>query len=200
MDKKILVTGGTGFIGSHTCVSLVNAGFIPVILDNLCNSEPSVIERLERITGIRPEFVEGDIRDRILLEKIFSQHDIAAVIHLAGLKAVGESVKLPIAYYENNVWGTLNLLQAMGEAHVKTFVFSSSATVYGEPRSMPIREDFPRSAFNPYGRSKLMVEDILEDLHHAEPGWNIARLRYFNPVGAHESGLIGENPTGIPNN
>ncbi len=200
MHKKILITGGTGFIGSHTCVSLVKAGYVPIILDNLCNSDQSVIDRLQKITGVRPEFIEGDIRDRVLLDDIFSRHDIKAAIHFAGLKAVGESVARPIAYYENNVWGTVNLLKAMARANVKTFVFSSSATVYGEPSSVPIREDFPRSAFNPYGRSKLMVEDILEDLHHAEPGWNIARLRYFNPVGAHESGLIGENPKGIPNN
>jgi len=196
----ILVTGGTGYIGSHTCVALAQAGHDLLIVDNLCNSRADVVDRLEALCGKRPRFIEGDVRDAGLLDRLFSAHPIAAVIHFAGLKAVGESVEKPLLYYDNNVHGTLQLLAAMRRAKVKTLVFSSSATVYGEPASVPIREDFPRSASNPYGRSKLIVEDILADLHAAEPVWRIARLRYFNPVGAHESGLIGEDPQGIPNN
>ena len=196
----ILVTGGTGFIGSHTCVALAAAGHDLLIVDNLCNSRVDVVGRLEALCGKRPEFVEGDVRDSVVLDEIFDRHPITAVMHFAGLKAVGESVAKPLEYYDNNVHGTLQLLAAMRRASVKTFVFSSSATVYGDPASVPIREDFPRSATNPYGRSKLIIEDILADLHHAEPDWRIARLRYFNPVGAHESGLIGEDPRGIPNN
>ncbi len=196
----ILVTGGTGYIGSHTCVALAQAGHGIVILDNLSNSRVSVIDRLESLCGKRPQFIEGDIRDTSLLDRIFAGHPIRAVMHFAGLKAVGESVEKPLAYYDNNVHGTLQLLAAMRRAGVKTLVFSSSATVYGDPASVPIREDFPRSATNPYGRSKLIIEDILADLALAEPGWRIARLRYFNPAGAHESGLIGEDPQGIPNN
>ena len=196
----ILVTGGTGYIGSHTCVALAQAGHKILILDNLCNSRLSVIDRLQILCGVRPGFVQGDVRDKSLLDKLFAKHPIDSVIHFAGLKAVGESVEKPLDYYDNNVRGTLELLAAMQEAKVKTLVFSSSATVYGDPASVPIREDFPRSATNPYGRSKLMIEDILADLHASEPGWRIARLRYFNPVGAHESGLIGEDPQGIPNN
>lgn len=198
--KSILVTGGTGYIGSHACVALAKAGFTATILDNLSNSHVAVLDRLERITGTRPEFVRGDIRDRELLERLFATRKFGAVMHFAGLKAVGESVEKPLEYYDNNVRGTLDLLAAMCAADVKTMVFSSSATVYGDPASVPIREDFPRSATNPYGRSKLMIEDILEDLHRSDGGWRIARLRYFNPVGAHESGLIGEDPQGIPNN
>jgi UDP-glucose 4-epimerase len=184
----ILVTGGTGYIGSHACVALAAAGHDLLILDNLCNSRADVADRLETLCGKRPDFVEGDVRDSVVLDRIFDRHPIAAVMHFAGLKAVGESVAKPLEYFDNNVHGTLQLLAAMRRASVKTFVFSSSATVYGDPASVPIREDFPRSATNPYGRSKLIIEDILADLHHAEPDWRIARLRYFNPVGAHESG------------
>lgn len=196
----ILVTGGTGYIGSHACVALALAGHELLILDNLCNSRGGVVDRLAAICGRRLGFVEGDVRDEALLDEVFDRHSIAAVMHFAGLKAVGESVAKPLEYYDNNVHGTLQLLAAMHRAQVRTLVFSSSATVYGDPASVPIREDFPRSATNPYGRSKLMIEDILADLHLAEPGWRIARLRYFNPVGAHESGLIGEDPRGVPNN
>jgi UDP-glucose 4-epimerase len=196
----ILVTGGTGYIGSHACVALAAAGHDLLILDNFCNSRVDVVDRLEALCGKRPDFVEGDVRDSAILDGIFDRHPITAVMHFAGLKAVGESVAKPLEYYDNNVHGTLQLLAAMRRASVKTFVFSSSATVYGDPASVPIREDFPRSATNPYGRSKLIIEDILADLHHAEPDWRIARLRYFNPVGAHESGLIGEDPLGVPNN
>lgn len=196
----ILVTGGTGYIGSHTCMALAQAGHDLLILDNLCNSRIDVVDRLEVLCGKRPTFIQGDIRDATSLDRIFASNPITAVMHFAGLKAVGESVKKPIEYYDNNVHGTLQLLAAMRRANVKTFVFSSSATVYGEPVSVPICEDFPRSATNPYGRGKLIVEDILADLCSAEPDWRIARLRYFNPVGAHESGLIGEAPQGIPNN
>jgi UDP-glucose 4-epimerase len=196
----ILVTGGAGFIGSHTCVVLAKAGHSIVIIDNLSNSRPSVIDRLERICGTRPNFVRGDIRDAAFLDLIFAEYHITAVIHFAGLKAVGESVEKPLKYYDSNVRGTLELLAAMRRANVKTLVFSSSATVYGDPASVPIREDFPRSPTNPYGRSKLIIEEILKDLQRAEPDWRIANLRYFNPAGAHESGLIGEDPQDIPNN
>jgi UDP-glucose 4-epimerase len=197
----ILITGGTGYIGSHTCVALAQAGYDDiVILDNLSNSRARVIDRLEALCGKRPRFIEGDVRDAALLDRIFADFPVQAVIHFAGLKAVGESVAKPLEYYDNNVRGTLELLAAMRRAGVGTMVFSSSATVYGDPASVPIREDFPRSSTNPYGRSKLIIEDILADLYGAEPGWRIARLRYFNPVGAHESGLIGEDPQGIPNN
>lgn len=200
INETILVTGGTGFIGSHACVSLAHAGHELVILDNLCNSRADVIDRLATICGKRPAFVQGDVRDASTLDHIFAEHSISAVIHFAGLKAVGESSQKPLEYYDNNVTGTLQLLAAMNRAAVKILVFSSSATVYGDPASVPIREDFPRSATNPYGRSKLIVEDILADLHKADSQWRIARLRYFNPVGAHESGLIGETPQGTPNN
>ena len=200
MPKKILLTGGAGFIGSHTFIALVNAGYVPVIFDNFCNSNPKVLHRLQQITGVIPEHIDGDVRDAGALDAAFAQHAITAVLHFAGLKAVGESVDKPLDYYDNNVNGTLVLLASMRRANVTTLVFSSSATVYGDPAFTPIREDFPLSATNPYGRSKLMVEEILGDLHKAEPHWNIARLRYFNPAGAHESGLIGEDPQGIPNN
>ena len=196
----ILLTGGAGYIGSHTAVSLLDAGHEVVVLDNLCNSSRLALERIATICGTAPGFVEGDVRDAALLDRLFAEHPIRAVMHFAGLKAVGESVEKPLEYYDNNVRGTLELLAAMRRAGVRTIVFSSSATVYGDPASVPIREDFPRSATNPYGRSKLMIEDVLADLHRAEPGWNVARLRYFNPVGAHASGLIGEDPRGIPNN
>lgn len=197
---QVLVTGGAGYIGSHCYVALIEAGWQPLILDNLSNASPAVIDRIERITGQKPGFIEGDVRDSALLDDIFSSHEITGVIHFAALKAVGESVSKPLEYYDNNVHGTLTLLATMRRAGVKTFVFSSSATVYGEPDLLPITEDFPRSAANPYGGSKLAVENILADLAHAEPDWRIARLRYFNPVGAHESGLIGEDPLGVPNN
>ncbi|WP_131111415.1 UDP-glucose 4-epimerase GalE [Sulfuricystis thermophila] len=193
-----LVTGGLGYIGSHTAVELLAAGHRVRIIDNLSNSKPAVLERISEITGSRPEFVRGDIRDRTALRAALKGCD--AVIHFAGLKAVGESVTQPLRYYDNNVSGSITLFETMAETGVKTVVFSSSATVYGDPVSVPIREDVPLSATNPYGRSKLMIEDILRDLHRAEPDWKIALLRYFNPVGAHPSGRIGEDPNGIPNN
>lgn len=196
----ILVTGGTGYIGSHTCVALAQAGRELLILDNLSNSRDDVIDRLAMLCGKRPLFIVGDIRDAAILDCLFADYPITAVMHFAGLKAVGESVEKPLTYYDNNVHGTIQLLAAMSRAGVRNFVFSSSATVYGDPASVPIREDAPRSATSPYGRSKLIIEDILADLHHAEPDWRIARLRYFNPIGAHESGMIGEDPQGVPNN
>lgn len=196
----ILVTGGTGYIGSHTVVELLGRGETVLILDNLCNSSLKVLDRIETIAGRRPAFVKADIRDLGALQAVFRDHHIDSVLHFAGLKAVGESVVKPLSYFENNVAGTLNLLHAMTEAGVRQLVFSSSATVYGDPHTVPIREDFPLSATNPYGRTKLMIEDILRDLLVADPEWRIAILRYFNPVGAHASGLIGESPNGIPNN
>lgn len=196
----ILVTGGTGYIGSHACIALIHAGYKVLILDNLSNSRTTVLERLQKICGERPEFIEGDVRDGNLLDRIFRDHEFTAVMHFAGLKAIGESVEKPLEYYDNNVRGTLQLLAGMRKAGLKTLVFSSSATVYGDPASVPIRENFPRSATSPYGRSKLIIEDILADVHQAEPAWRIARLRYFNPAGAHESGLIGEDPHSVPNN
>lgn len=198
--KRILVTGGAGYIGSHTCVELLDAGYQVVVFDNLSNSKPAALERVAQITGRALDFVEGDIRDRRTLDKVLREQSIDAVIHFAGLKAVGESVEKPLEYYDNNVSGTVTLLQSMREAGVRDIVFSSSATVYGDPASLPIREDFPLSATNPYGRSKLIIEDILRDLYRADPAWNIGILRYFNPVGAHASGLIGEDPNDIPNN
>lgn len=199
-DQTILVTGGAGYIGSHTVVQLLEAGAQVIVLDNLCNSKRVVINRIEHITGKRPEFVVGDVRDRQLLRSVFNNHQIDSVIHFAGLKAVGESVQKPLEYYDNNVTGSLVLLEEMARAGVKTLVFSSSATVYGDPASVPITEDFPLKTTNPYGQSKLMVEDILRDLYKSDDSWKIALLRYFNPVGAHESGMIGEDPSGIPNN
>ena len=196
----ILVTGGTGYIGSHTVVELLQAGHDVLIYDNLSNSKRSVLDRIETITGRRPGFFEGDIRDRATLAQLFAQHKITAVIHFAGLKAVGESVAQPLRYYDNNFSGSVVLFEVMAAAGVKQLVFSSSATVYGDPASVPIREDAPLSATNPYGRSKLMIEDMLRDTYRADPEWRIALLRYFNPVGAHESGIIGEDPNGIPNN
>lgn len=197
---KILVTGGAGFIGSHTCVELLNAGYEVVVVDNLCNSKASVLARVSKITGKQLTFVEADVRDKSALAKIFRGQSISAVIHFAGLKAVGESVAKPLWYYDNNIGSTLTLCEVMAEHDVRNLVFSSSATVYGDPASVPINEDFPLSATNPYGRSKLMIEEILRDFHVADSRWNIALLRYFNPVGAHESGMIGEDPSGIPNN
>ncbi|HUW28384.1 MAG TPA: UDP-glucose 4-epimerase GalE [Sulfuriferula sp.] len=197
----ILITGGAGYIGSHTCVEMLNAGFEVVVVDNLSNSRLTALKRVEDITGKKPIFYQVDVRDREALATVFAQHSIQSVIHFAGLKAVGESVEQPLRYYENNVAGTLTLCQVMAEAGVKRIVFSSSATVYGDPHTVPIHEDFPVGATtNPYGRSKFMVEEILRDLYRADPSWRIALLRYFNPVGAHESGLIGEDPNGIPNN
>lgn len=196
----VLVTGGLGYIGSHTCVSLLQAGHDVVILDNLSNSVATVARRIEAIAGRRPLFVEGDMLDGALLDRIFADRRIAAVIHFAGSKAVEESAAEPLKYYRNNVSGTLSLLGAMTRANVRTLVFSSSATVYGEATSLPIREDFPRAATNPYGRSKLIQEDMLSDLARADRNWRIVSLRYFNPVGAHVSGQIGEDPKGTPNN
>ena len=196
----ILVTGGTGFIGSHTCVAFLTSGHDVTVIDDLSNSQSEAIDRIEQIAGKRPGFYEGDVRDRTLLRKIFAERAIDAVVHFAGLKAVGESVAQPLRYYDCNVGGAIVLCEMMAEAKVKTLIFSSSATVYGDPASVPIHEDFPRSATNPYGASKLMIEDILADLSKSDLEWRIARLRYFNPVGAHSSGLIGELPSGIPNN
>jgi UDP-glucose 4-epimerase len=197
---KVLVTGGAGYIGSHTCVELLIAGHDVVVIDNLSNSSAVVFDRIERICMHRPAFHEADVRSRDRVAKILSAHGIEAVIHFAGLKAVGESVTQPLRYYDNNVTGSLALFDAMAETGVRNLVFSSSATVYGDPHSVPIHEDFSLLATNPYGRSKMMVEDILRDLVRADDSWHIALLRYFNPVGAHESGLIGEDPGGTPNN
>jgi UDP-glucose 4-epimerase len=197
---SILVTGGAGYIGSHTCVQLLDAGYEIVIVDNLSNSFKESIHRIQSITGKTFGFYEEDVCNEVALRKIFKEHDIQAVIHFAGLKAVGESVEFPLRYYDNNLGSTLSLLKIMAEFEVKNLVFSSSATVYGDPHTTPITEDFPLSATNPYGQSKLMIEYILQDLHHTSPDWNIAILRYFNPVGAHSSGMIGEDPNGIPNN
>src|SRR3990170_3642472 len=196
----ILITGGTGYIGSHTVVELMAAGHDVFIVDNFCNSKASVLDRIERIAGRRPGFAPLDVRDRAALRRLFSAHRFEAVIHFAGLKAVGESVARPLAYYDNNVSGSVVLFECAAEAGIRTIVFSSSATVYGEPASVPIREDFSLSASNPYGRSKLMIEEILRDLAKTDALWRVALLRYFNPVGAHASGLIGEDPNDIPNN
>lgn len=196
----ILVTGGAGFIGSHAAVELLENGYDIVIVDNLSNSQMESIERVKELTGKDFPFYQTDLLNLSELEEIFSRHSIEAVMHFAGLKAVGESVEMPLAYYHNNITGTLNLCAAMDKYNVKNLVFSSSATVYGNPERVPIDESFPLSATNPYGRTKLMIEEILRDLHVSNPSWRIAILRYFNPIGAHESGRIGENPTGIPNN
>lgn len=196
--SKILVTGGLGYIGSHTVVELSAAGHEVVILDNLSNSKKSVLDRLGELCGQRPAFVEGDIRDAAAVRAAL--RGCSAVIHFAGLKAVGESVEKPLAYYDNNVVGSIRLCETMAEAGVRTLVFSSSATVYGDPQRLPIPEDAPLAATNPYGRTKLMIEDILRDLYRADSGWRLALLRYFNPVGAHPSGRIGEDPNGVPNN
>lgn len=197
---SILITGGAGYIGSHTCVELLQAGHEVVVFDNFSNSHPEALRRIEQIVGKKLSIVRGDIRDQSAIEAALRQHQCRAVIHFAGLKAVGESVEKPLLYYDNNVVGTYHLLMAMHNCGVETLVFSSSATVYGEPQRLPLTEDHPQSATNPYGRSKLIIEDMLRDLWRANSNWRIAILRYFNPVGAHESGLIGEDPQGIPNN
>lgn len=197
---NILVTGGAGYIGSHTCIELLDAGFTPIVFDNLSNSSTIALDRVEQITGAKITFVKGDVRDGKALDQVFDAHDIDAVIHFAGLKAVGESVEKPILYYDNNVSGSINLFASMERNKVTRVIFSSSATVYGDPETVPITEDFPTSTTNPYGGSKLMIEDVLINIHIAHPEWNVGLLRYFNPVGAHESGLIGEDPSDIPNN
>ncbi|HWQ83832.1 MAG TPA: UDP-glucose 4-epimerase GalE [Anaerolineales bacterium] len=197
---NILVTGGAGYIGSHTCVELLQAGYEVIVVDNLSNSKEEALRRVQEITGRTITFYRVDLLDKPGLEAVFSAHQIDSVIHFAGLKAVGESVSIPLRYYQNNITGTLNLCQIMQQYAVKKLVFSSSATVYGETNPSPLREDYPLSATNPYGRSKLMIEEILRDLHRSDPEWDIALLRYFNPVGAHSSGRIGEDPNGIPNN
>ena len=199
-SNTVLVTGGAGYIGSHACVELLRAGHDVVVVDNLCNSKHEVIGRIERIACRPVVFHECDVLDKEALNRIFGEHPIDAVMHFAGLKAVGESVVEPLRYYWNNVAGTLVLCEAMAHAGVRTLVFSSSATVYGDPDALPVRENHPIRPTNPYGQSKAMVEAILLDLFHSDTKWNIARLRYFNPVGAHESGLIGEDPNGVPNN
>jgi UDP-glucose 4-epimerase len=198
--SSFLVTGGAGYIGSHTCIELMAAGHQVTILDNLSNSKRTVLERILQIAGQSPVFVQADVRDAQALDRAFEGRAFDAVIHFAGLKAVGESVAQPLRYYDNNVAGTITLCEAMQRHGVRSLVFSSSATVYGDPESLPIAEDSRLSVTNPYGRSKLMVEEVLRDLVAAESGWHIALLRYFNPIGAHESGLIGEDPNGIPNN
>jgi UDP-glucose 4-epimerase len=197
---NILVTGGAGYIGSHTCVELLKAGYDVIVMDNLSNSKEESLERVQEISGKKLIFQKIDLLDSLALQTLFEVYHIDAVIHFAGLKAVGESVADPLRYYQNNVRGSLALFEAMNQAQVRKIVFSSSATVYGEPQSVPLREDFPLSATNPYGRSKLMIEDILRDLYKSDNRWDIALLRYFNPVGAHSSGRIGEDPLGIPNN
>jgi UDP-glucose 4-epimerase len=197
---RILATGGAGYIGSHTCVELLQNGHEVIVVDNLQNSKYEAIRRVQEITGREILFYKADLRDKTELEKIFRQNKIDAVIHFAGLKAVGESTRLPLEYYQNNIIGTLTLCEVMRQAKVKTIVFSSSATVYGHPKTVPITEDFSLAAANPYGRTKLMIEEILGDLSLSDSSWNIAILRYFNPVGAHQSGKIGEDPHGIPNN
>ena len=196
----ILVTGGAGYIGSHTVVQLLSAGHAVLVLDNLCNANAKVMERIARITGKSPVFVEGDVRDAALLQKLFSGHAINSVIHFAGLKSVAEGGVKPLLYYDNNVAGSVTLFEQMAKANVHSLVFSSSATVYGEPVFLPYTEAHPLSPMNVYGHTKLMVEQVLRDLANSNPAWRIALLRYFNPVGAHSSGLIGEDPSGIPNN
>lgn len=197
---RVLITGGAGYIGSHTFVELLNNGYEVVCVDNFNNSKPEVLDAVRKITNKEFKFYEGDVCDKEVLKKIFSENQIDAVIHFAGYKAVGESVRKPLLYYRNNIDSTLSLLEAMNEFGCKKLVFSSSATVYGKPKELPIREDFPLSTTNPYGATKLMIEGILKDLYKSDNDWSIAILRYFNPIGAHESGLIGENPNDIPNN
>jgi len=200
MNKKILVTGGAGYIGSHTCVCLLEAGYRVVVIDNLLNSKEESLERVKKITGKTLDFVKGDLCDKDVVKSLFDKYDIGACIHFAGLKAVGESVQKPLWYYENNLTSTLNLVNEMQRRGVKKFIFSSSATVYGKAGVLPLTEDAPLSASNPYGRTKLMIEEILADTYNADKEFGITVLRYFNPIGAHESGLIGEDPRGIPNN
>lgn len=200
MNKNVLVTGGAGYIGSHTCVELLHAGYTVTVFDNYCNSRAEALNRVERIAGKALTRVQGDVRDRAALEAALRSSGATAVIHFAGLKAVGESGQMPLHYYDNNVVGTLRLLEAMQASGVKSLVFSSSATVYGEPQRLPLTEDHPLSATNPYGRTKLVVEDMLRDAFAADASWRFGVLRYFNPVGAHASGLIGEDPQGVPNN
>lgn len=197
---RILVTGGAGYIGSHTCILLIEAGYDIVVFDNFCNASKESIARVEKIVGKTIPLIEGDIRNKEDLNRVFERYTIDAVIHFAGLKAVGESVEKPLAYYDNNIYGTLVLCEVMAAHGCKSIVFSSSATVYGDPHSTPIKENFPLSATNPYGRSKLFIEEMLRDLYISDPEWKIVLLRYFNPIGAHESGTIGEDPNGIPNN
>ncbi|MDD6147671.1 MAG: UDP-glucose 4-epimerase GalE [Lachnospiraceae bacterium] len=197
----ILVTGGAGFIGSHTCVELLDAGKEVVVLDNLCNANPKSLDRVQELTGKTLKFYEGDIRDRDILQKIFRENEIESVIHFAGLKAVGESVQKPLEYYDNNINGTITLVDEMRKANVKNIIFSSSATIYGNPAEIPITENCPKgTCTNPYGWTKWMIEQILTDIQKADPEWNVVLLRYFNPIGAHPSGKMGENPNGIPNN
>ena len=198
---NILVTGGAGYIGSHTCVELLNAGYGVVVVDNLCNSNAKSLERVEELTGRKITFCQGDVRDKALMDKVFAENEIAAVIHFAGLKAVGESVAQPWRYYDNNLNSTLVLTKAMEEAGVKNIIFSSSATVYSGDNEMPLREDSRTGGCtNPYGWTKYMTEQILSGMAHADPAWSVVLLRYFNPIGAHESGMLGEDPRGIPNN
>jgi UDP-glucose 4-epimerase len=197
---KVFVTGGAGYIGSHTCVELLQAGHEVTVFDNFCNSQPEALVRVQEITGRMLRVVQGDIRDGTALVAALKDSAASAVIHFAGLKAVGESVEKPLAYYDNNVQGTLRLLEAMAQCHTRQLVFSSSATVYGDPQRLPLTEDHPLSATNPYGRTKLVIEDMLRDLHRSDADWRICILRYFNPVGAHASGRIGEDPQGVPNN
>ena len=199
--SKILVTGGAGFIGSHTCVELLDSGYEVVVVDNLCNSSKESLKRVEKITGKSVKFYEADIADKDAMNKVFEENDISCVIHFAGLKAVGESVQKPLEYYQNNISGTLNMCEVMRNHGVKNIIFSSSATVYGDPASVPITEKFPKGqCTNPYGWTKSMLEQILTDIQFADKEWNVILLRYFNPIGAHKSGLIGEDPNGIPNN
>ena len=200
MNQHIFVTGGAGYIGSHTCLELLQAGHTVTVYDNYCNSSPQALNRVERITGKTLTRIQGDIRDGTALLQALQASGATAVIHFAGLKAVGESAQQPLRYYDNNVLGTLRLLEAMAACGLKTLVFSSSATVYGQPQHLPLTEDHPLSATNPYGRTKLVIEDMLRDAFAADDTWRIGILRYFNPVGAHESGLIGEDPQGVPNN
>lgn len=200
MTRNVLITGGAGYIGSHAAVTLMEAGYRVIIIDNLCNSSLRVLDRLQQLCGDSFEFVQADLRDRIALDKVFAQHSVNSVIHFAGLKAVGESVTQPLQYFDNNVGSTVSLLQAMDRANVRRIIFSSSATVYGNPQKVPIPETAPLQATSPYGRTKLICEDMLRDLQRADARWQVAILRYFNPVGAHPSGLIGEAPNGVPDN